>query len=178
MLWPDTSSIWVQLSYYLRWCCVVVLPEVTWPEVTSVTWPEVMLVVVRKYVLRMCNRKLRYIRPSGAFWPEVTKSRDRKRNCPEVGSAHARLFPRVLYLAWWLELALVICLFYFHIVSRLCSTSKSTFENFHQQNVFFYIFTLLMFKIRQQLTKIKSINRFVITCGQFFLFIFGIVRIY
>ena len=32
---------------------------------------------------------------------------------------------------------------------------------------FFNIFTLLMFKIRQQLTKIKSINRFVITCGYF-----------
>jgi hypothetical protein len=28
--------------------------------------------------------------------------------------------PRVLYLAWWLELALVICPFYFRIVSRLC----------------------------------------------------------
>ena len=27
---------------------------------------------VQKYVLCMCNRKLRNIRPSGAFWPEVT----------------------------------------------------------------------------------------------------------
>ena len=45
---------------------------------------------------------------------------------------------RVLYLAWWLELALVICTFYFHI--RLCSTSKSTFENFHLQTCFFFIF--------------------------------------
>ena len=26
----------------------------------------------RKYILRMCNRKLRHIRPSVAFWPEVT----------------------------------------------------------------------------------------------------------
>jgi hypothetical protein len=32
---------------------------------------------VRKYVLCMHNQKLRHIRPSGAFWPEVTKSRDR-----------------------------------------------------------------------------------------------------
>ena len=129
---------------------------------------------VRKYVLHMRNRKLHNIRPSGAFWPEVTKSRDRKRPCPEVCSSHARLFPaffflvvvtwlpdvtkghltpsgfpwvctrsdrrshdpfgsvlgvfsttstsynhrkpRVLYLAWLLELALVICPFYFHIV--------------------------------------------------------------
>jgi hypothetical protein len=39
------------------------------------------------------------------------------------------------------------------------TNAKSTFENFHLQNVFFLnIFTLLMFKIRQQLTKIKSIN--------------------
>ena len=63
-------------------------PEVTWPEMMSVTCP------VRKYVLRMRNRKLRHIRPSGAFWPVVTKSRDRKRPWPEVGSAHARIFPR------------------------------------------------------------------------------------
>ena len=43
---------------------------------------------------------------------------------------------------------------------------------------FFNIFKLLMFKIRQQLTKIKSINRFVITCGYFFWFIFGFVSFY
>jgi hypothetical protein len=44
-----------------------VLPEVTWPKVTSVTWPEVTSVMcpVRKYVLRMRNRKLHNIRPSG-----------------------------------------------------------------------------------------------------------------
>jgi hypothetical protein len=30
--------------------------------------------------------------------------------------------PRIIYLAWWLELALVICPLYFGIVSRLCST--------------------------------------------------------
>jgi hypothetical protein len=33
---------------------------------------------VRKYIMRMRNRKLRNIRPSRAFWPEVTKSRDWK----------------------------------------------------------------------------------------------------
>ena len=58
-----------------------------WPEVTSVTWPEVTPVTcpVRKYVLRMRNRKLRNIRPSGAFWSGVTKSRDRQRPCPWTG---------------------------------------------------------------------------------------------
>ena len=59
---------------------------------TSVTCP------VRKYVLRMRNRKLRHIRPSGAFWPEVTKSRDRKRPWPEVCSALPRLFPAFFFL--------------------------------------------------------------------------------
>jgi hypothetical protein len=39
---------------------------------------------VRKYVMRMRNRKLRHLRPIGAFSPEVTKSRDRKRSCPEM----------------------------------------------------------------------------------------------
>ena len=39
----DVSSIWAQLKSYLRWYCAVVLPEVTWPEVTSVTC------LVRKY---------------------------------------------------------------------------------------------------------------------------------
>jgi hypothetical protein len=85
----NDSSIWVRTKSHLRWCCAVVLPEVTWPEVTwrevtSVTWQEVMLVIVRKYAIRMRNRKLRHIRPSRAFWPEVTKSRDRKKPCPEV----------------------------------------------------------------------------------------------
>ena len=49
-------------------------PEVKWPEVTSFTWPEVTLVTcpVRKYVVRMRNRKLRYIHPNGIFRPEVT----------------------------------------------------------------------------------------------------------
>ena len=68
-----------------------------WPEVTSVTYP------VRKYVLRMRNRKLRHIRPSGAFYPEVSKSRDRKRPCPEAVLIRSRFcacpaFPRVFFL--------------------------------------------------------------------------------
>ena len=70
---------------------VGVLPEVTWP--------------VRKYVMRMRNRKLRNILPSGAFSPEVTSvchvtGRDpvRKRPWPEVCSVHPRIFPRVVFL--------------------------------------------------------------------------------
>jgi hypothetical protein len=66
---------------------------------------------------------------------------------------------RVLYLAWWLELALVICTFYFHIgcvVLLRVHLKISTYKH-----AFFYIFTLLMFKIRQQLTKMKSINSMV-----------------
>ena len=38
----------------------------------------------RKYLLRMHNRKWRNIHPNVAFWPEVTKSRDRKSPCLEV----------------------------------------------------------------------------------------------
>ena len=93
------SSMWAQIKSHLRWCCAVVLlevtwPEVTWPEVMSVTWPEVTPVTwpevapvtwpFRKNVLRMRNRKLRNIRPSGTFWPEVTNSREWKRPYPEA----------------------------------------------------------------------------------------------
>ena len=170
----------------------LVFAEVLWGATGShVTGSDVSHVTgndhARKYVLRMRNRRLRHIRPSGTFWPEVTKSRDRKRPFPEVfltGSrfcacpAFPRVFflsssnmatgcdrrlldpfgvpmgvrnrklrntlndrrscdpfgnvhgvfsttsasynhrkPRVLYLAWLLELALVICPFCFHIVS-------------------------------------------------------------
>jgi len=78
----DQSSIWARTKSDLWWCCAVVLPEVTWPEVTSVTWPEVALTGshvtesahYRKYVLPMHNRKLRNIIPSRTFWPEVTSS--------------------------------------------------------------------------------------------------------
>ena len=38
----------------------------------------------------MHNRKLRNIHHSGDFWPEVTKSRDRKRPCPEVVLTRSR----------------------------------------------------------------------------------------
>jgi hypothetical protein len=79
------SSIWARTKSYLRRSDEE-QPEVMWPEVTSVTWPELTLVTcpVQKCVLRMCNQKLRNIRLSVAFWPEVTKSRDRKRPCPEA----------------------------------------------------------------------------------------------
>jgi hypothetical protein len=58
---------------------------------------------VRKYALCMRNRKLRHIRPSGAFLPEVTKSRNRKTPCSEVamnGSMFCSCpaFPRVFFL--------------------------------------------------------------------------------
>jgi hypothetical protein len=58
---------------------------------------------VRKYVLRMRNRKLRHIHPSMAFWPEVTKSRVRKRPCLEaviIGSRFCACpdFPRAFFL--------------------------------------------------------------------------------
>ena len=107
------SSIYVRTKSHLRWCCDVVLPEVTWPEVTSVTWQEVTSVTwlevtsitchVRKYVLRMRNR-LRNIYPSGAFWPEVTKSPDLKRPCPEAVLMGSRFcacpaFSRVFFLS-------------------------------------------------------------------------------
>ena len=79
------SSIWARTKSYLRRSDEE-QPEVMWPEVTSVTWPELTLVTcpVQKCILRMCNQKLRNIRLSVAFWPEVTKSRDRKRPCPEA----------------------------------------------------------------------------------------------
>ena len=201
-----------QTTFAVVLCGGVTGSEVTWPEVTSVTCP------VRKYAMCMRNRKLRNIRPSGAFltgsdvsyvtgalsgrmfcacatgscaisalighfWSEVShvtgRGPVRKGPWPKVCSAHARLFsvfflsstvvtwlpdvteghltpsgfpwmcnrklcntrrsrdpfgsvlgvfsrtsasydhrkPRVLYLAWLLELALVIFPFYFHIVS-------------------------------------------------------------
>ena len=139
--------------------------HVTGSDVSHVTGSDVRHMTrsysVRKYVLRMCNWKLRNIRPSRTFWPKVTKSRDRKRPCPEVGplgvrnrklrnihsnwrsrdpfgSVHgvfsttsASYYPRkpcILYLVTGTSLGYLT--FYFHIVSRLCSTStKSTFDH-------------------------------------------------
>jgi hypothetical protein len=79
--------------------------EVTWPEVMLVTWPEVTSVTwpVRKYALRMRNRKLRHIR----LWGLLTGSdshvtgRDpiRMWHWPEVCSAHDRLFPPRFFLS-------------------------------------------------------------------------------
>ena len=93
--WNNTftrSSIWARKKSHLRrWCEVlteVTWPEVTWPEVTSVTCPV---------------RKLRNIRPSGAFWPEVTTSRHRKRPCPQAALTGSRfcacpVFSRAFFL--------------------------------------------------------------------------------
>ena len=101
----DVSSIWAQLKPYLRRCCEV-LPEVTRSEVTSVTWPELTPVTcrVRKYVLRMRNRKLHHIRPSVTFWPKVTSiTWPEDMPCPEVALIESRLcacaaFSRVFFL--------------------------------------------------------------------------------
>ena len=54
--------------------------DMTGSDVSHVTGSDPM----RKYVLRMRNRKSRHICPSMAFWPEVTKSRAWERPCPEV----------------------------------------------------------------------------------------------
>jgi hypothetical protein len=54
--------------------------DVTGSDVSHMTGSD----HVREYILRIRNRKLYNIRPSRAFWPEVTKSRDWKRPCPEV----------------------------------------------------------------------------------------------
>ena len=72
--------------------------------------------------VRMRNRKLRNTRSDrGHVTPlEVSLGCSLRRPRPITKGN-----PRVLYLAWWLELALVICHpppFYFRIVSRLCST--------------------------------------------------------
>jgi hypothetical protein len=56
--------------------------DMTGSDVSHVTGSDVSHATgsdpVRKYVLllRIRNRKLCYILPSGVFWPEVTKSRD------------------------------------------------------------------------------------------------------
>ena len=74
-------------------------PEVIIPEVTSV------ICTVRKYVLRMRNRKLRHILPSGGFLTgsekvtlpeEALSGSGLSRSCPDrkVGSAHAPFSPR------------------------------------------------------------------------------------
>jgi hypothetical protein len=76
--------------------------HVTGSDVSHVTGSDTSHVPCRKYVLRMCIRKLHNIRLSVAFWPEVTKSRDRKRPCPEALLTGSRfcacpVFPRVFF---------------------------------------------------------------------------------
>ena len=41
--WALISSIWVRTKLHLWWSDMVELPEVTWPDVTSVTSPEAAL---------------------------------------------------------------------------------------------------------------------------------------
>ena len=74
--------------------------------------------------------------PMGVRNRKLRKTRSSSKQC-WLGCSLRRPHPMTLgnpasYIQL-LELALVICPFYFHIVSRLCSTSKSTFENFHLQ---------------------------------------------
>ena len=66
--------------------------DITGSGVSHLTESDISHVIGsdRKYVLRMGNMKLRHIRPSGAFWPEVTKSRDRKRSYSEVALTGSR----------------------------------------------------------------------------------------
>jgi hypothetical protein len=61
----DLSSLLIVLIFDILNCCYM-----TGSDVSHMT--EVTSVIVRKYVLRMRNRKLRHIYPSGVFWPEVT----------------------------------------------------------------------------------------------------------
>jgi len=86
MTWFVVSSIWVRTNAYLRRSDEE-LPEIMWPEVTSVTWPEVAMTEsgpdrksrdrkrpYRKYVVRMHNRKWRPSRApevTPVTWPEV-----------------------------------------------------------------------------------------------------------
>ena len=62
--------------------------DVTGSDISHVTGSD----PVRKYNMRMRYRKSCHIRPSGAFWSEVTKSRDWKRPCPEVALTGSRFF--------------------------------------------------------------------------------------
>ena len=75
--------------------------HVTGSDISHVTGSDASHVTgndhVRKYVLRMCNRKLRNIRPSRAFWPKVTVT------WPEEALSGSRFcacpaFPRVFFL--------------------------------------------------------------------------------
>ena len=100
--WPNRfvymSSIWVRTKSYLRRCCEM-LPEVTWPEVTSVMCP------VRKYVLRMHNRKLRHIRPSGAFLTGSDNVTWPKGPCPELALTGSRFCACPVFLPSFFSLS-------------------------------------------------------------------------
>ena len=69
-----------QLAIEVERCGGATGSDMSGSDVSQVTGSD----HIWKYVLRMRNRKLRHIRPGKAFSPEVTKSRDWKRPCPEV----------------------------------------------------------------------------------------------
>jgi hypothetical protein len=77
-----------QVVFAVERCSGATGSYVTGSDVSHMT--EVTTVIVRKYVLRMPNRKLRHIRPSVFFWQEVTKSRGRNGPCPEVALTGSR----------------------------------------------------------------------------------------
>jgi hypothetical protein len=62
-----SSSIQCSTVVQVLW-----LPEMTEGHVTPLGVP---------LCVRMCNRKLRNIRPSGAFWPEITSDRSSRNPC-------------------------------------------------------------------------------------------------
>jgi hypothetical protein len=84
-------------------------PKVTWPEVTSVTWPELTSVTWPELTLSgnmFCAKATgscaisALMGPYDRKWQSHVTGRGpvRKWSWPEVGSAHARLFPRAFFL--------------------------------------------------------------------------------
>jgi hypothetical protein len=82
--------------------------------------------------VRMRNRKLRNTRSSSKqCWLGVFST---------TSASYNHRKPRVLYLTWGLELALVICPLYFGIVSRLCSTLLRVHLKISICKIIFFIF--------------------------------------
>ena len=121
----------------------------SWPEVCSAHAPFFFLVVVTwlpdmteghltsfgvPLGIRMRNRKLCNTRSSSKqCWLGVFST---------TSASYNHRKPRFLYLAWLLELALVICPFYFHIESSLCSTLLRVHLKISTCKCFFYIFNV------------------------------------
>jgi hypothetical protein len=85
-------------------------PKVTWPEVTSVTWPELTSVTWPELTLSgnmFCAKATgscaisALMGPYDRKWQSHVTGRGpvRKWSWPEVGSAHARLFPPRFFLS-------------------------------------------------------------------------------